>query len=80
MEQTSASTASGIQPVPTKAYDCTAIMEFLLPERSTKVERQALFDTVLSLLALDIAASDGSPLTNTDSPLRAAVDDFEPPY
>lgn len=80
LEQTSASTATGIQPAPTKAYDCTGIMEFLLPERSALWERQALLDTMLSLFAATITASDGAPSDATGSPLRAAVENFDPPY
>lgn len=80
LEQTSASTATGIQPAPTKSYECTGIMEFLLPERSALWERKALFDTLASLFATTITASDGDPSDATASPLRAAVEDFNPPY
>lgn len=80
LEQTSPSTASGIQPAPTKAYDCTCIMEFMLPERSTLAERQALFSHVLSLFVGVINASDGAPSTSTGSPLRAAVTTLEDVY
>jgi len=80
LEQTSASTATGIQPAPTKAYDCTGIVEFLLPERSALWERQRLLDTVMSLFMATITASDGSPTDSTGSPLRAAVESFDPPY
>lgn len=80
LEQTSASTASGIQPAPTKAYECTGIMDFLLPERSALWERQALLDTMMSLFMATITASDGVPTDSTGSPLRAAVENFDPPY
>jgi hypothetical protein len=80
LEQTSASTATGIQPAPTKAYDCTGIMEFLLPERSALWERDALFDTMVSLFATTITASDAVPSDSTGSPLKAAVENFDPPF
>lgn len=77
LEQTSASTSTGIQPAPTKAYDCSAVMEFMLPERSTLAERQALFSSVASLFCDLINASDGNPTNSTGSPLKAAVTTFE---
>lgn len=42
LEQTSASTATGIQPAPTKAYDLIFTCEFVLPERSTLQQRKDL--------------------------------------
>lgn len=80
LEQTSASTATGIQPAPTKAYDCTCVMEFMLPERSTLLERQTLFSRVASLFAQTINASDGAPTDTTGSPLEVAVTTFENVY
>jgi hypothetical protein len=80
LEQTSASTATGIQPAPTKAYDCTANLEFMLPERSTLAERTALFNLVCSLFATTITASDASPSDSTGSPLSAAVLNGEAVY
>lgn len=80
LEQTSASTATGIQPAPIKAYDCTFVGEFLLPERSTLVERQQLFSRVLSLFVRRINATDDTPSDLTDSPLEGAVTAFEPVY
>lgn len=80
LEQTSASTATGIQPAPTKAYDCQCVMEFMLPERSTLAERQALLAHVHSLFASNINASDGAPADTTGSPLIAAVSSFEAPW
>lgn len=77
LEQTSASTATGIQPAPTKAYDCTCLMEFMLPERSTLAERQALFSVVASQFLRLINASDGTPTNSTGNPLEAAVTTFE---
>jgi hypothetical protein len=80
METTSASTMTGINPAPTKAYDCTAILEFFLPERSTLLERQTLFSRVASLFADLINATDANPTTSTGSPLKAAVTTFENVY
>jgi hypothetical protein len=80
LEQTSPSTMTGIQPAPTKAYDCMAVMEFFLPERSTLAERQKLFSEVASLFARTVNASDGSPTDATGSPLENAVTTFEPVY
>ena len=80
LEQTSASTSTGIQPAPTKAYDCTCVMEFFLPERSTLLERQTLFSRVASLFADLINASDGAPTDSTGSPVKAAVTTLENVY
>lgn len=80
LEQTSPSTMTGIQPAPTKAYDCTCVMEFMLPERSTLAERQKLFSQVASLFTRLVNASDGSPTDSTGSPLESAVTTFEQVY
>lgn len=40
LEVTSASTGTGIQPAPTKAYDMIANVEMVLPERSTQQQRK----------------------------------------
>jgi hypothetical protein len=77
LEQTSPSTATGIQPAPTKAYDCSCVMEFFLPERSTLAERQKLFSMIASLFARLVNASDGAPTDSTGSPLEVAVTTFE---
>lgn len=80
LEQTSPSTATGIQPAPMKAYDCTGIMEFMLPERSTLLERQRLYSMMASMFLRTINASDGTPTDATGSPLEAAVTTFEGAY
>nr|QDH87706.1 MAG: hypothetical protein H4BulkL24436e10201_000002 [Leviviridae sp.]QDH91521.1 MAG: hypothetical protein H2Rhizo31243e3675_000002 [Leviviridae sp.] len=80
LEQTSASTMTGIQPAPTKAYDCTCVMEFFLPERSTLAERQKLFSQVASLFARTVNANDGVPTDATGSPLENAVTTYETVY
>lgn len=42
LEVTSPSTATGIQPAPTLAYNCMVNIEYILPERSTLQERKNL--------------------------------------
>lgn len=51
LEVTSPSTGTGIQPAPTKAYDLLGTLEFVLPERSTLLERQHLYAYVKNFLA-----------------------------
>lgn len=80
LEQTSASTASGIQPAPTLAYQHLGVLEMILPERGALWERKALLDTLHSLFLTTITASDGAPSDATGSPLAAAVENFDPPY
>jgi len=51
LEQTSASTSTGIQPAPTKAYDLTFNGEFILPERSTLANRSDILAYAKNLLS-----------------------------
>jgi hypothetical protein len=51
LEVTSPATGTGIQPAPTKAYDCMAVVEFVLPERSTTQERKNLLTLLKNALA-----------------------------
>lgn len=51
LEQTSASTSTGIQPAPTKAYDLIFTGEFILPERSTLGQRNDLLAYVKNFIA-----------------------------
>lgn len=51
LEVTAPSTVSGIQPAPTKAYDILGTIEFVLPERSTLLERQNAYAYVKNFLA-----------------------------
>jgi hypothetical protein len=78
METISNSTVSGILPAPQKAYSCQVVMEFLLPERSTLLERQTLLRRTVSLFHRVINASDDVPTNNTNTPLIDAVELFEP--
>jgi hypothetical protein len=80
LEVTAPSTATGIQPQPTKAYDHTVVMEFILPERGTEAERIALMNQARSLLMGTINASDGAPSDATGSPVVDAVRYLDSPY
>lgn len=51
LEQTSPSTATGIQPAPTKAYDLIANIELVMPERSTLADRNDLIAFTRNFLA-----------------------------
>lgn len=51
LEVTSPSTASGIQPAPTKAFEPIANIELVLPERSTLAQRKDLLAYVKNLLS-----------------------------
>lgn len=51
LEQTSPSTATGIQPAPTVAYNLIANVELVLPERSTLLDRKNLIAYVRNYLA-----------------------------
>lgn len=66
LEQTSASTATGIQPAPTKAYDLIFTCEFVLPERSTLAQRNDALAYAKNLLQNGV--------------LTAAVQNFESVY
>lgn len=50
LEQTSASTATGIQPAPTLAYENLAVLEFVVNERSTLQERKDLLAMTRDLI------------------------------
>lgn len=77
---TAPSTSTGIQPAPSKAYECLAQLEMVFPERSTQAERNTLRSLMLSVLSLNLQASDGDPVQSTASPLPPAIADFETPY
>jgi len=51
LEVTSPSTSSGIQPAPTKAYDCFVNVDFVNPERSTAQNRKDLVTLLRNSLA-----------------------------
>ncbi len=77
---TAPATGSGIQPAPTKAYELTFNGEFIVPERSTRLERIKFVSRVLSLLVRKINASDAAPTDFTVTPVHAAIIDGEPAY
>lgn len=51
LEVTSPSTATGIQPAPTKAYDVMCNVEIVLPERASLQERKDAFAYLKNFLA-----------------------------
>lgn len=53
LEQTSASTSTGIQPAPTKAFDHVATVQFFLPERGTTQNRKDLLALITNALSDD---------------------------
>jgi hypothetical protein len=77
---TAPTTSTGIQPAPTKAYSCSAVLEVMLPERSTQAERLALWSLLISVLSDNINASDGAPTAVTGSPLPSAMWFLDAPY
>lgn len=54
LEVTSPSTASGIQPAPTKAYDLLATVEIVMPERATQADRKNIAAFMKNLLGHSI--------------------------
>jgi hypothetical protein len=78
LETISNSTVSGILPAPTPAYSCQAILEFLIPERSSAAERVALLNRVASLFMGTVNATDDVPTEATGSPLINAVYNLTP--
>jgi hypothetical protein len=77
---TAPSTNTGIEPAPTKAYECQAHIDFLLPERSTTEERKQLYTIVASLFCGSVSASDGDPVISTGSPIGDGVIGLIPVY
>jgi hypothetical protein len=63
-----------------KAYDTLFQAEMVLNDRSTVAERNLLRSYVLSAFASALFASDLDPTVSTDSPLPAAIENFEVPY
>jgi len=81
LEETSASTQSGIKPPPTKAFEDTVTVEFLFHSRGTEEKRLRMLSLLKSLAYHgNIAASDDSPLDATGSPLYEAVKDVVTPF
>jgi hypothetical protein len=80
LETISNSTVSGILPAPQRAYDCSIVLEAMLPERSTLAERTALLKQFVGLFVTTLYASDGSPSSVTSSPISASILTGEMPY
>ena len=80
LEAVSGANVAGLTPAAQKAYEVSALLEFLLPERSTQAERLILINQLVALLATTITASDGAPSASTDSPVRPAVLTYSRPY
>lgn len=57
LEVTSPSTSTGIQPAPTLAYNLTANVELVLPERSTQSQRDDLRAYVTNFLTKSVIIS-----------------------
>jgi hypothetical protein len=57
LEVTAPSTATGIQPAPTLAYNLVADVTFVLPQRSTLAERNDILAYAKNLLANGIVTS-----------------------
>lgn len=57
LEVTSPTTGTGIQPAPTKSYDMTVKIEFLLPERSSLQNRKDILAYAKNILANSNMAS-----------------------
>lgn len=64
LEVTSPSTSTGIQPAPTKAYDCMAVVEFVLPERSSLQNRKDLLTLLKNALATTVTTAVVQDLEN----------------
>lgn len=57
LEQTSPSTATGIQPAPTLAYNVLATVEFAMPERSTQQQRKDVRAFMANFIANAVVTS-----------------------
>jgi hypothetical protein len=72
--------SNGVTPGPTKAYELTSNLEFLIPDRSTTADRRIFLSYVIGLLVKNLYASDLSPTQATGSPLISAILDLEGVY
>lgn len=64
LEVTSPSTATGIQPAPTKAYELFATMEFTIPERASAADRANLLAYAKNALANSLISAEVKDLDN----------------
>jgi hypothetical protein len=72
--------ASGVVPGPTRAYELTANLEFIVPDRSTAADRQVFWSYIIGLLVKKLYANDLLPTIDTGSPIVDAVLNFESVY
>jgi len=79
-ETVTGSTPTGFIPAPTVAYTCQAVMEFMLPERSTLAERNIFLSLVRSFFITTINASDDVPTDVSGSPLIGAITVNDQPF
>lgn len=77
---TSPSTATGIQPVPSKAFEMIATREYVIPEAAALADRKAFFALCATFMSDTIYALDGSPNAVSGAPLKAAIETLEQPY
>lgn len=70
---TSPSTGSGIQPLPSVAYNLVMNREFVVPEAASDAEKAKLLSLCASLFSRSVFASDGSPVDSTSAPIFDAV-------
>lgn len=80
LETLGTSSQSGYLPGDKVGYTCVGRLEFVIPERATEAEREALYSAVCSVLATHVQASDGDPAEVTASPLQTAITDLETVY
>lgn len=72
--------ASGVVPGPTRAYELTANVEFIVPDRSTAADRQVFYSYLMGILAKKLYANDLAPTVDTGSPIPDAVLNLESVY
>jgi len=77
---TSPSTGSGIQPLPSKAFELVCTREYVIPEAATLADRTLFWSYLISLSSSTVLASDSTPIDNTGSILLPAIRDLEHPY
>lgn len=70
---TSPATGSGIQPLPSVAYNLICNIEWVIPEAASEAEAEQLLSLVQSLHSKQVAASDASPIVDTGTPVFDAV-------
>lgn len=80
LETVTAATFTGVVPAASVAYTPSAMVDFLLPVRSSLAERQVLLNLLHSLLLTTINASDDAPTDATGTPVTGAVLNYDPPY